>query len=75
MVLSPAVARRRDEWLKELADALDGLEATVASRARRTAKAWRFAWQGKGLSRCLARMDGFTVSQISALVVCFAIRT
>ena len=30
MVLSPAVARRRDEWLKELADALDGLEATVA---------------------------------------------
>ena len=26
MVLAPAVARRRDEWFKELADALDRLE-------------------------------------------------
>ena len=30
VVLAPAVARRRDEWLKELADALDQLESTVA---------------------------------------------
>jgi hypothetical protein len=29
MVLSPAVARRRDEWLKELADALDQVESKV----------------------------------------------
>ncbi len=29
MVLAPAVARRRDEWLKELADALDAVERQV----------------------------------------------
>jgi DNA-binding GntR family transcriptional regulator len=29
MVLAPAVARRRDQWLKELADGLDQLEAKV----------------------------------------------
>ena len=29
MVLAPAVTRRRDEWLKELAEALDDLEAKV----------------------------------------------
>jgi hypothetical protein len=42
----------------------------------RTAKAWRLAWQGEGLS-CVffARMDGFSVNQVDALVVCFAIRT
>ena len=29
LVLAPAVARRRDEWLKELADALETIEAKV----------------------------------------------
>jgi len=29
LVLAPAVARRRDEWLKELADALDQVEKKV----------------------------------------------
>jgi hypothetical protein len=29
LVLAPAVSRRRDEWLKELSDALDDLEAKV----------------------------------------------
>ncbi len=29
MVLAPAIARRRDEWLKELADALDQVEKKV----------------------------------------------
>src|ERR1700685_4332300 len=30
LVLTPAVGRRRDEWLKELADALDEMEKEVA---------------------------------------------
>jgi hypothetical protein len=30
IVLAPAVARRRDQWFKELADALDELQAKVA---------------------------------------------
>lgn len=30
LVLAPAVTRRRDEWLKELADALDQLESKIA---------------------------------------------